>query len=133
MRIAVLDDDPVACAILRELLEHAGHGVSVYRNPWDLLTALFHSHPPLSLFDAFIVDMLLPELPGSLVIQHVRGSFAEVPIVIISGLPPERLKRLTCFTPPIAVLKKPFSLRDLLAALEPEEGSSQPFSPAALP
>ncbi len=133
MRIAALDDDPVACAILRELLEQAGHEVWVYRNPWDLLTALFHSHSPLSLFDAFIVDMLLPELPGSLVIQHVRGSFAEVLIVIISGLPPERLKRLTCFTPPIAVLKKPFSLRDLLAALEPEEGSSQPFSPAALP
>ena len=129
MRIAVLDDDPVASAMIRELLELAGHDVSVYRNPWDLLMTLFHTQPPLLQFDAFTVDMLLPDLPGSQVIQYVRASFAEAPIVIISSLPRERLEHFTHFSPPITVLKKPFSLRELLAVFEPDGGSPQPLSP----
>jgi signal transduction histidine kinase len=38
MLIGILDDDPAICGMLRELLELTGHTVSVYNNPWDLLS-----------------------------------------------------------------------------------------------
>ena len=128
MLIGILDDDPAICGMLRELLELTGHKVSVYNNPWDLLMRLFHSDPPVHAFDALVVDILLPELVGSQVIQQIQAAFVDLPIVVISALPESVLDSIRQKFPTLAVLKKPFALKDLLAALEPGSNMTQDIS-----
>lgn len=129
MRIGILDDDPAICGVLRELLELTGHEVSVYNNPWDLLMALFHSEPPISLFDAIIVDILLPDLAGSQVILQIQERFVDLPIIVISALPGSALDAIRLKFPTLTVLKKPFALNELLVALEPTNTLIQEISP----
>ena len=129
MKIGILDDDLVICGMLRELLELTGHEVFVYNNPWDLLMALFHSDPPTHLFDALIVDLLLPDLSGSQVIQQIREHFADLPIVAISALPDMALDAIHDKFPTVVVLKKPFALKELLKAIEHTTSQSQEISP----
>jgi DNA-binding response OmpR family regulator len=128
MRIGVLDDDPAICGMLRELLELTGHEVAVYNNPWDILMALFHNDPPTHLFDALIIDILLPDLLGSQVIQQIREHFVHLPIIVISALPGVALNTIHEKFPTIIVLKKPFALKDLLMALEHASGQPQTFT-----
>ena len=118
MRIGILDDDPAICGMLRELLELTEHEATVYNNPWDLLMILFNNDPPIRIFDALIVDILLPDLLGSQVIQQIRAHFADLPIVVISALPGATLDTIRSRFPTLVVLKKPFALKDLLLALE---------------
>jgi DNA-binding response OmpR family regulator len=132
MLIGILDDDPAICGMLRELLELTGHTVSVYNNPWDLLMRLFHSDPPIQIFDALVVDILLPDLVGSQVIQQIQTAFVDLPVVIISALPESVLDSIRQKFPTLVVLKKPFALKDLLAALEPDSSMAQKISPSIL-
>jgi DNA-binding response OmpR family regulator len=129
MRIGILDDDPAICGMLRELLELTEHEVFVYNNPWDLLMALFHSDPPVRLFDSMIVDILLPDLPGGQVIQQIQEYLVDMPIVVISALPDAALDSIHDKFPNLAVIKKPFALKDLLMALEPTSRLAQEISP----
>jgi DNA-binding response OmpR family regulator len=129
MRIGILDDDPAICGMLRELLELTGHEVTVYNNPWNLLMVLFHSDPPIHLFDAMIVDILLPDLAGSQVIQQIREHIIDLPVVVISALPESVLDSIHLKFPTLTILKKPFALNDLLAALEPVNALIQEMSP----
>ncbi len=130
MRIAILDDDPAICGMLRELLEFTGHEAFVYNNPWDLLMVLFHNEPPDPMFDAMIVDLLLPDLAGGQVIQQIREHFVDLPIIAVSALPASALDSIHHKFPTLTVLKKPFALKDLLAALEPTSDSAQGASPS---
>jgi len=131
MKIAIIDDDPAVCGMLQELLEISGHEVSIYSNPWNLLMTLFKCDPPILLFDAMIVDILLPDLPGSQVIQYIREYFADLPIVVVSALPSRSLESLYNKYKVLTVLKKPFALRELQAVLERVCGSTQQVAPPA--
>ena len=129
MRIGILDDDPAICGMLRELLELTGHEVFAYNNPWDLLIALFHRDPPVHLFDVVIVDLLLPDLSGSQVIQQIQEHFAHLPVIVISALPSTALNAIHEKFPTLIVLKKPFALKDLLNVIEPINRQAQEISP----
>ncbi len=129
MKIGILDDDPAVCGMLRELLEFTGHEVSIYKNPWDLLMSLFHKDPPTHLFDAIIVDLLLPDLSGNQVIQQIREHFIDLPIIVISALPDVALDSIHAKFPTLFVLKKPFTLKDLLIVLESISNHAQKLSP----
>ena len=129
MRIGILDDDPAICGVLRELLEFTGHEVSIYNNPWNLLMTLFRNEPPIRLFDAIIVDILLPDLAGSQVILQIQERFVDLPIIVISALPGSALDAFHLKFPTLTVLKKPFALNELLVALESAYTLGQEVSP----
>lgn len=129
MRIGILDDDPAICGVLRELLELTGHEVSIYNNPWDLLMTLFRSEPPIRLFDAIIVDILLPDLAGSQVILQIQERFVDLPVIVISALPASTLNSIRLKFPTLTILKKPFALNELLLALESANTLTQKVSP----
>jgi DNA-binding response OmpR family regulator len=129
MKIGILDDNPAVCGVLRELLEFTGHEVFVHNNPWDLLMFLFSCDPPTHLCDAMIIDLLLPELSGSQVIRQIQEHFIDLPIIVISALPDVALDAIHTKFPTVAVLKKPFTLKDLLAILESIRNSAQELSP----
>jgi DNA-binding response OmpR family regulator len=129
MRIGILDDDPAICGMLRELLELTDHEVSVYNNPWDLLMVMFHSDLPDIIFDALIIDILLPDLAGGQVIQQIQEQFIDLPIIAISALPASVLDATRLKFPTLTVLKKPFALKELLVILETFGNPVQEITP----
>jgi len=112
LRIAVVDDEaPVRTAVGR-LLRSARYDVASFASGEDFLAA-FDEQPP----DCVILDIHMPGLSGLEVQDQMRARDSQVPIVFISasdgigagGTMQPTGQRL---------LKKPFTSRDLLEALE---------------
>jgi DNA-binding response OmpR family regulator len=123
MRIGVVDDNPIICGMLYELLEMHGYEVTTYQNPWDVLLAQFGISDVLPIWDVLLVDLLLPELSGTQVIGYLRTHFPNLPIIVISALPASALGSLRQSYPTLPLLTKPFSLMYLLRIIEAEGGT----------
>jgi len=126
MRIGLLEDDPVICEMLQEMLQTGGHIISAYQNGSEILTA-FPSQELTALpppFDLLLVDLILSgDISGEQVIHQVRMMFPYLPIVIISAVAASHLEAVTRRYPGIKSLQKPFRLRDLFATIGEYEHS----------
>lgn len=126
MRIGILEDDPAIGGLLHEILEMRGHTPFVFRDGWDFLDRFIgeqavSSHTP---FDVVLIDLFLPSsLSGKQAIHQLSMTHTELPIIVISAAPFEYLERLEQEYPGLRVFRKPFVLRDLLAAIEVYERS----------
>lgn len=127
MRIGLLEDNTELCAMFKEMLRNSGHTVSIYCNGVDLLAAL-HLEEPTSLnspFDILLVDLILSgDVDGVQVIQQVRMKYPDLPIIVISADVSSHLEAVTRTYPGVKALRKPFKMRQLLAAIE---GKESPF------
>lgn len=82
--IAVVEDDEFMAALVRTLLERQQmqvHGVSDGRAALDLLKG-----PPM--FDAVVLDWLLPQASGLEVLTQIRQhpQWARVPVLVLSAV-----------------------------------------------
>jgi len=121
MRIGVLEDDPAIRGLLHETLEMCGHTPCIFRNGWDFLEQFLDEEAVLSRkpFDVVLIDLFLPSsISGKQTIHQLRTAYADLPIVIISAASCQHLERLEQEYPGVAVFRKPFVLRKLLAAIE---------------
>jgi DNA-binding response OmpR family regulator len=69
------------------------------------------------LFDAVIIDVGLPDKPGDVLADELRGNWTELPIVIASGHDQHVLARRFAHDGHVRVLGKPYYGDMLLAAL----------------
>ena len=114
--ILVIDDEHPIRDILRKLLEREGHAVS---EAPDGKTALrmFAGDPA----DVVITDIYMPEMDGIEFLMRVREAHPEVRIIALSGggfLDKENVLKAASNLGAVAVLEKPFSLAEVLAAVE---------------
>ena len=81
--ILVVDDDAVNRQLLTSLLEQDGHRVDTASDGRQALERL-HGDP----FDLALVDVLMPELDGYGVLEHMRDdeSLRHVPVLMITAL-----------------------------------------------
>jgi DNA-binding response OmpR family regulator len=124
MRIGILEDDPGICRMLQEMLETVGHEVSTYDNGLDILAALMAEDLTALLpqFDVLLVDLFVPgEIAGVQVIHQTRALYPDLHIVVISAASSQDLQTVQIRYPGVAVLQKPFKLRDLLATIQTSE------------
>ena len=115
-RVLVVDDEELVRTMLREVLERAGY--EVIDAPDGKVAARLYREKPA---DLLIVDILMPEKDGLETIIDLCGEFPDVKIIAVSGggvtgrldlLPAaEHLGAVRTF-------KKPFKMRELLAAIE---------------
>lgn len=127
MRIGLLEDNTELCAMFKEMLGNNGHAVSIYHNGVDLLAELHLEEPTshLSPFDVLLVDLILSgDVDGVQVIQQVRMKYPDLPIIVISADVSSHLEAVTRTYPGVKALRKPFKMRQLLAAIE---GKESPF------
>lgn len=84
-RVAIVDDDADACAMLVELLEHHGWQASSFTRPTDAVAAIV-ADPP----DVVLLDLRLPEMSGHDVARElrVRAELGGLVIVATSGETP---------------------------------------------
>jgi CheY-like chemotaxis protein len=114
-RILVIDDDEDARAVLRRMLEAAGHSVLLASNGAEGLKL-----QRISKSDVVITDIFMPEKEGLETIRELKDLDPEIAIIAISG-GGKSLSATgslqTAHTLGAEVLVKPFGSANLLAAI----------------
>lgn len=149
LRVLVADDVPANLAVMRALLESAGHSVSCVSGGEDAVAAVAaEPEPP---FDAVLMDVMMPGLDGREATKCIRalaGAAGRVPVLAVTaGAFPEDIA--ACRAAGMdGHLAKPIDRAMLLASLESvvalraaePEGRAEPDGvdaaaprPAALP
>ena len=82
-RILVVDDEPIVCRTLCDLLQLEGHEVETTSTASDAIEFCKMRH-----FDLIFLDYYLPEMTGEQVLTIIRRSNPRQKIVIISGQKP---------------------------------------------
>ncbi|MDE3078116.1 MAG: response regulator [Chloroflexota bacterium] len=108
--ILVIDDDPDVRFVIRTTLEEEGYTVNEVGDGWGAITAVQERRPDLA-----ILDVMLPGIDGEAVATALR-LMEGVPILVVTGRRDTSVvvQRLGGY----AVLRKPFSIGDLVEAVE---------------
>ena len=109
-RILIVEDDPAIRRGLDDALAYAGYAVEVcFRGDQALARVL--ADPP----DLVLLDVLLPRMDGFTVLEELRRSRPQVPVIMLTarGAEEDRVRGLTLGADDYVV--KPFSARELLA------------------
>ena len=119
LRVLVADDVPANLAVVRALLESAGHSVSCVSGGEEAVAAVAASPDPP--FDAVLMDVMMPGLDGREATKRIRalpGAAGRVPVVAVTaGAFPEDVA--ACRAAGMdAHVAKPIERSALLAALE---------------
>ncbi len=112
MRLLLVDDDSKLLSTLQGLLQEEGHEVEAASTAFKALEQLRHNT-----FDALLADVKIPRMDGIQLLETVRLSRPQMRVVLMSAYPtPETMARAKNSRVD-AYLKKPFSWKELLAAL----------------
>lgn len=115
IRVLVVDDTEAIVSMLRSTLEHDGRfEVQSAATGYDagLLTAEFRP-------DVILLDYMLPDINGNVVCQRIRANpdFAEIRIIIVSGVVRESEIAALMSAGANAFIKKPFDLQQLMTKI----------------
>jgi len=81
LRVAVLEDDPDQLALERRWLESAGHACHGFTRSADLVKEAGRES-----FDVFVLDWMVPDMPGEVVLQWIRETLPErVPVMFATA------------------------------------------------
>jgi YesN/AraC family two-component response regulator len=114
--ILIIDDEPLARAILRGILTREGHSVVEAANGNDGIS-IFRVQP----FDLVITDIIMPEKDGIQTIIELRRDYPGTRLIAISGGGRTRnldFLKLALRYGAQKALAKPFSRDDLVEAIE---------------
>ncbi|OHV15388.1 hybrid sensor histidine kinase/response regulator [Methylorubrum extorquens] len=110
MTVLVVDDDPLVLMNISAMLEDLGHEVLEASSGQQALRILRRSAETI---DLVITDQVMPGMTGVQLIEAIRATHAELPVILASGyseLPEDKLTGLVR-------LGKPFEQPDLARAL----------------
>jgi PAS domain S-box-containing protein len=110
-RILVVDDDPDVRAFLEDALDDLGHEVSACDCGPAAIAQVDHDCP-----DLLLLDFAMPGMNGAEVARKVRARCPHLPIVFVTGYA-ESEQLEAALGADVKVLRKPFSLDDLAAAV----------------
>ncbi len=81
LKLLVADDDATVRLVLKRTLTKMGHNVVLAKDGLEALTAIQTDHT----LDVVLIDNSMPILEGKEVIQKVRASGNDIPIISLSG------------------------------------------------
>jgi two-component system response regulator HydG len=79
-KILIVDDDPAFCLMLATFLEKNEFKCDKANTGRECLTLLQNTH-----YDLVITDLRLPDLTGIEVLREIKRSYAEMPVVLMTG------------------------------------------------
>jgi len=110
--ILVIDDEEAVLFIVRRFLEIAGYKVQCVTTAAQAFEIL-----KTEAFDLVIVDLMIPREDSFATVNTLRQSYAEMPILLCTGLlQAERVAELTRL-PRVTLLRKPFRMNELWYAV----------------
>jgi DNA-binding response OmpR family regulator len=107
--VLVAEDNERLAAMIATELAGAGYDVVVAHDGYSALTLAVEEH-----FDALLTDLLMPGLTGDAVAERARRVHPELPVLLMTASHGADVLDL----PWAAVIRKPFDLAALVAALE---------------
>jgi two-component system OmpR family response regulator/two-component system copper resistance phosphate regulon response regulator CusR len=121
MDILVVEDDVVLGRAVRQGLQEAGHECAWVRTGDEGYQQALSQR-----YDAIVLDLLLPGLPGMNVLERLRGEGVKTPVIVLTALGSveDRVKGLR--TGADDYLVKPFAMAEFLARVEAIQRRSGP-------
>ncbi|OGY47613.1 MAG: hypothetical protein A2840_01160 [Candidatus Buchananbacteria bacterium RIFCSPHIGHO2_01_FULL_47_11b] len=104
-QILVIEAEEMVRTVLERILTRDGHGVTLTSSGEDGL-----SQALVGGFDLIITDLEMPGLSGVEVLDILRGTGNDAPVILISGDPAKGIAVKDQFT---AFLSKPFQINEL--------------------
>lgn len=117
-RIAIIDDDPLICAMLKDLLEKTDK--STYNSEWKItVTTIQNAVEALKLFESgfqfelIVTDVLMARVDGWELIRELRKKYTQamLPIVVISAIDGTELEYQSIRAGASAWFTKPIDLK----------------------
>ena len=112
--ILVVEDDPSAAGMLRDLLESSGYQVAVAASGAQAKSMVEEVRP-----DLVILDLMLPDMDGLVLCSEIRSQAqSDIPIIVCSGTVRRRDAILALRLGADDFVQKPFDIYDLEARIE---------------
>jgi len=113
MRLLIVEDSPALQRSLAEGLQRAGYAVDVTGSGTEALRMA--SHP---LYDAVVLDILLPGMDGLAVLKELRARRNKVPVLMLTARDTVADRITGLRTGADDYLIKPFAFEELVARVE---------------
>ncbi len=113
--ILVVDDDPVFCDIMKELLKRSGFQVRLAYRVDDALVEIARRRP-----DLVLTDVMMPEVDGLNLVRQLRADpcWATIPTIVVSAMVMEADHDAAAAAGADGFLEKPFSFDRLQTTIE---------------
>ncbi len=117
--IMVIDDDQVFHDLYTDMLEDNDYKLIHAYDGDEALIKLEEEKP-----DLFILDMLMDMMTGDTVFLYLKGmpECAEIPIIVISGMPKQSYKSLKEVDPNLTFLDKTVTKDELIKEIKAKIG-----------
>ena len=114
-RIIVADDDQALSRTLSWILKENGYEVTTVPNGENLIDRLIAEQ-----FDLLLLDIMMPKVDGLQLLERVKsdGRFKDLPVLMISSMPPEEATVRSLGLGAADFISKPFRVRELLARVK---------------
>lgn len=119
--ILVVDDAPDTRLQLNSILGNLGHNL-VFATDGEVGFTSFERFQP----DLVITDLVMPNMHGVRLIEHLKAIYPESKIIAVSGKAPEQLDRAVK-AGAVAALTKPLVQEELVAAVDEALSSADPW------
>lgn len=114
MRILIADDDELSRSLVAQVLRRPGVDL-VEAGDGAQVVSLLSSRPR---FDLVVTDYLMPWMNGLQLAATLRAHGIELPILLMTGVISRDLEVRIAQLPRVAMLRKPFDIAQLRAAVE---------------
>jgi DNA-binding response OmpR family regulator len=110
--VLVIEDDPLVCILLQDILHEEGYQVLLAENGEQAMVILTTTRP-----DLVTLDLNLPGIGGDVVLKELRkqDTTKDLPVIVVSALEtiPREVQKLAQ-----AVIQKPFEIDRLLSTIQ---------------
>lgn len=109
-KILVADDNAILLRVMEFQLKNAGFTVSIASDGLEALELFLHDE-----FDCIITDLRMPKLSGWELLERVRITNANIPVIVITAFGDGEL---SLGSGAFDFINKPFSREEMLLALD---------------
>ena len=113
LQVLLVDDDELIRSSMESVLEALGHQALEASSGEEALRLLAMGLPP----DLVIMDMNMPGLGGKGTLPLLRARWPDLPVLLATGLADQSVLDLVAAHTKVALLTKPFSMKDFQQAL----------------
>lgn len=109
-RLLMVEDEDLVAALAKQGLQNLGYRVTTFAQPLEALED-FRRHP--NRFDLVLVDLAMPEMNGADLTGKLQEIRPNLPVILVTGLPPATALSLNARASFRGVVPKPFTAFDL--------------------
>ena len=117
-KILTIDDEPMVRMVISDYLASQGHEVDVPSVETSDGATAASENALTGGYDLILLDLKVPLIDTLQLIERIRGTGADIPIVIVAGFIPPELRTHLENLDAIWFLEKPFQLASLLSVVE---------------